>query len=514
MANFDGTSSSPLLKLAKQPGSRYNGGLFRGTYPTIGLPPGSSSQELLFHVVSSDQTGPDGKSFELVSLVPKDWVDVDFKYFLHPHPDFNVNGLYTWEWLLINFKKRRYPELTFVEYDIMDLTTECPVPYEEAENEISKVLNTLQETQLGSNESLESWERPPKELSFCSNGDTSSHALMQLAKRMDNSKNLSRSFSASTPNNRPGSGSKPFPTTCGNIAKKPRTIVSKKGAASKGTDDERNFTHSRNQSVISLDSEPNASSNRKNSETRFTGVTALEKRNSVSNGETGIAVQNNIPTNTSDDAAWKAQVLQGINATNSLLKHLIPSKKFIETCLDKNMDHFRKTVDRNLSLPLNRLEDVMILNTALIDLDLSVSLCAVQITDLGHISYCSTLAKRIMDCLMTCEICTKMQWKTRTKDSRPGICPVVNILSIFRAVMTAVLEKHNKTTSMAKIVFAVQEARRQHQCEYYKSLNMTPVNESEEESSSVKKKCEKSQAILLMQQRTKAILQALENYRE
>ncbi|XP_046651050.1 uncharacterized protein LOC124342123 [Daphnia pulicaria] len=401
MANFDGTSSSPLLKLAKQPGSRYNGGPFRGTYPTIGLPPGSSSQELLFHVVSSDQTGPDGKSFELVSLVPKDWVDVDFKYFLHPHPDFNVNGLYTWEWLLINFKKRRYPELTFVEYDIMDLTTECPVPYEEAENEISKVLNTLQETQLGSNESLESWERPPKELSFCSNYDTSSHALMQLAKRMDNSKNLSRSFSASTPNNRPGSGSKPFPTTCGNIAKKPRTIVSKKGAASKGTDDERNSTHSRNQSVISLDSEPNASSNRKNSETRFTGVTALEKRNSVSNGETGIAVQNNIPTNTSDDAAWKAQVLQGINATNSLLKHLIPSKKFIETCLDKNMDHFRKTVDRNLSLPLNRLEDVMILNTALIDLDLSVSLCAVQITDLGHISYCSTLAKRIMECLIT-----------------------------------------------------------------------------------------------------------------
>jgi hypothetical protein len=115
-----------LLCFKMQPGSRYNGGPFRGTYPTIGLPPGSSSQELLFHVVSSDQTGPDGKSFELVSLVPKDWVDVDFKYFLHPHPDFNVNGLYTWEWLLINFKKRRYPELTFVEYDIMDLTTECP----------------------------------------------------------------------------------------------------------------------------------------------------------------------------------------------------------------------------------------------------------------------------------------------------------------------------------------------------------------------------------------------------
>jgi hypothetical protein len=78
-------------------------------------------------------------------------------------------------------------------------------------------------------------------------------------------------------------------------------------------------------------------------------------------------------------------VLQGINATNSLLKHLIPSKKFIETCLDKNMDHFRKTVDRNLSLPLNRLEDVMILNTSLIDLDLSVSLVGLIIILLHRI---------------------------------------------------------------------------------------------------------------------------------
>jgi hypothetical protein len=86
-----------------------------------------------------------------------------------------------------------------------------------------------------------------------------------------------------------------------------------------------------------------------------------------------------------DDAAWKAQVLQGINATNLLLKHFMSSKKFIETCLYKNMDHFQKTVDRHLSLPLKRLEDVMILNTALIDFDLSVSLVGLIITILNLI---------------------------------------------------------------------------------------------------------------------------------
>jgi hypothetical protein len=84
----------------------------------------------------------------------------------------------------------------------------------------------------------------------------------------------------------------------------------------------------------------------------------------------------------------------------------------------------------------------------------------------------------------------------------------------FTAVMTAVLERHNKTTTMAKIVFSVQEARRQHQCKYFKSLNVAPENDSVEKRNSIKKNCEKSQAIILMQQRTKTILQALENYRE
>ncbi len=49
------------------------------------------------------------------------------------------------------------------------------------------------------------------------------------------------------------------------------------------------------------------------------------------------------------------------------------------------MDHFQKTVDRHLSLPLKRLEDVMILNTALIDFDLSVSLVGLIITILNLI---------------------------------------------------------------------------------------------------------------------------------
>jgi hypothetical protein len=92
----------------------------------IGIGAGSTNQELLFRVVSSEQIGQDKEDIELVMMVPKDWVDVDCRYVLHPHPDQTVQGLYTWEWPLISFKKRRYPEMTMVEYEIMDLITECP----------------------------------------------------------------------------------------------------------------------------------------------------------------------------------------------------------------------------------------------------------------------------------------------------------------------------------------------------------------------------------------------------
>ena len=61
----------------------------------IGMKPGSTNQELLFHVVSSEQIGQDKVDVELVMIVPKDWVD--FRYVLHPHRDQIVQGLYTWE---------------------------------------------------------------------------------------------------------------------------------------------------------------------------------------------------------------------------------------------------------------------------------------------------------------------------------------------------------------------------------------------------------------------------------
>jgi hypothetical protein len=116
-------------------------------------------------------------------MVPEHWVDTDFRSFLYPKPDFHINGLYPWDWTLVCFKKRRHPDVTFVEYEVMDVMTECRpgrpiikiililvmsytffelVSYDEATFEIRKIANCLQEsTAPAVNHSFESWEAPP-----------------------------------------------------------------------------------------------------------------------------------------------------------------------------------------------------------------------------------------------------------------------------------------------------------------------------------------------------------------
>ena len=75
-----------------------------------------------------------------------------------------------------------------------------------------------------------------------------------------------------------------------------------------------------------------------------------------------------------DDDDWKKKMLDSMNLTNSILRALVPSSVFVGNNLTKNIGYFRNTVEKNLDLPLKEVENVSALNTALIDIDLSVSL--------------------------------------------------------------------------------------------------------------------------------------------
>jgi hypothetical protein len=90
----------------------------------LGLEPGPINYPLLFQVVSSQQPDYLGNPTELLYMIPENWMDNRCQFFLYPPPDFTVLGLPPWSWGLINYKRRRYPEQQFVEYDIMDIITE------------------------------------------------------------------------------------------------------------------------------------------------------------------------------------------------------------------------------------------------------------------------------------------------------------------------------------------------------------------------------------------------------
>jgi hypothetical protein len=51
-------------------------------------------------------------------------MDVNLAYFLYPSPGFNVNCETPWNWGDISLKIRRFPETTYVEYDVVDWLTE------------------------------------------------------------------------------------------------------------------------------------------------------------------------------------------------------------------------------------------------------------------------------------------------------------------------------------------------------------------------------------------------------
>jgi len=115
--------------------------------------------------------------------------------------------------------------------------------------------------------------------------------------------------------------------------------------------------------------------------------------------------------------------------TNALLKDLIPSKRLIKKVLKTYLEKFISTVENTLSLPLTQIDDVLLLNTVILDMQLSVSLVrkitilpimydlmfliffqsAIQIDKLRLLTTENVIAKSLLVNLMCVQICHKMQ---------------------------------------------------------------------------------------------------------
>jgi hypothetical protein len=75
-----------------------------------------------------------------------------------------------------------------------------------------------------------------------------------------------------------------------------------------------------------------------------------------------------------DKYVWRQEMLKQTLATNALLKDLIPPKRLITKVLQTYLEQFTTTVENKLSLPLTQIDDVTVLKTARLAMQLSVSL--------------------------------------------------------------------------------------------------------------------------------------------
>lgn len=67
-------------------------------------------------------------------------------------------------------------------------------------------------------------------------------------------------------------------------------------------------------------------------------------------------------------------MLRQTMVTHALLRDLIPQKRLISKVLQTFLTRFTQKVEKEVKLPLNQFEEIEALNTALLDMELSVSL--------------------------------------------------------------------------------------------------------------------------------------------
>ncbi|KAK4015245.1 hypothetical protein OUZ56_030228 [Daphnia magna] len=343
---------------------------WKGIYSDIGTPASALQAPLNYHVVLTTEPDADGGVQTFVYKVPETWMDVNLAYFLYPSPGFNVNGVKPWNWGDISFKKRRFPETSYVEYDVVDLLTETGPGDEESE-----------------------WE-----------GQAESHpkaGSSKVAKRICGPAELGNKSVPDSPNSTP----------------------------------EEDYDHQLSPIKLSMKE-----------------ASATEE-----NGEA--------------ESRYQQKVLQALRSILDVLKSMRNEKASCETVMKDNMEHFKKVVKSQLSLPILVPEEVAVLNAALCDMELSISLCAVQIHNLRTLGSKNQIAKAVLLAIFSRSLCCKIQWKKRGKDLRFAFGHLINLNAVFGVVINSVLAIHKRPSlPMSTMTEVIQKARRFIGYEYSQSI--------------------------------------------
>ncbi|EFX69753.1 hypothetical protein DAPPUDRAFT_328807 [Daphnia pulex] len=379
-----------------------------GEYESIGLPAGGVQQPLMYHVVLTTEPDSDGGVKTYAYKVPETWIDQSLQYFLYPPPGFNVNGSKPWDWGEISYKKRRFTEKSWVEYDVVDVLTETgSVPFTEA-------LTQMEVAQVQVEEDLQQYTRISQ--------------IVNLSENEESDSGSSESF--------------------------------------------KDHSSGRQQKLKLVPQNLN--------KVRVMNNKVVNFEETILNASSLLEMSPMQPKRSDMDHIQPDAIL-------SALRGIRGEGVTCEAVMKDNMEHFKKVVKSQVSLPILVPEEISVLNAALCDMELSICLCCVQIQNLRTLGSKDKIAKAFLITIFSRSLCSKVQWKKRGKDLRIGIGHLINLVAVFGVGINKVLEMHKQPQlAVSAVVCAVQNARRYHGYEYAKSVtaaacSSTQIDELDDE---------------------------------
>nr|CAH0104285.1 unnamed protein product [Daphnia galeata] len=435
---------------------------WQGSYDEtiIGQQVSTLDTNVTYHVIIvSDQPDRYGSLGPWVLIVPVDWIDLTSKYVLYPHPTFHLHGIFPQEWSEMSFCRRRFPTIKFVEYMIADFVTETAVTFEEAKreakSELEKVTQQAEQPDifqdsnqydLNAQHSRQGYYQPSV---VASPEVRKSTCLERTGQDIEE-----RIFNCNTPENHPNwqrrYGNQHGSSSVGqlqNTAPSSRDSLRASSVASASVTGSLNrcvpVSNNLEKTVCEVPTQQPSSS------ARMLPRVLPSAQSGPTNGDTSIQAhgsKRNVVEHASEsadlsDIQYKRKVIKLFEEVVAVMKKSNRGNQTIdfpiETAILQHFYHFEKVLTSNVKLSLLKRSQFGMANN-----DLSIAMI-------------------LMSKLFTNTLCTKIQWKRRGNDKRPGFGHLTNLVAVMGVIINIVREiKKLPKVDFKDLIVTIQTARR------------------------------------------------------
>nr|CAH0105855.1 unnamed protein product [Daphnia galeata] len=491
---------------------------WQGSYDEtiIGQQVSTLDTNVTYHVIIvSDQPDRYGSLGPWVLIVPVDWIDLTSKHVLYPHPTFHLHGIFPQEWSEMSFCRRRFPTIKFVEYMIADFVTETAVTFEEAtreaKSELEKVTQQAEQPDIFQDSNQYDLNEQHSRQGYYQPSVVASPEVRKSTYLERTGQDIEEPiFNCNTPENHPNwqrrygnqHGSSSFqPSIASGSSRKstgrwsetplssssyvmPAGVRQLQNTAPPSRDSLRassvasvSVTGSLNRCVpVSNNLEKTVCevpTQQPSSSARMLPRVLPSAQSGPTNGDTSIQAhgsKRNVVEHASEsadlsDIQYKRKVIKLFEEVVAVMKKSNRGHQNIdfpiETAILQHFHHFEKVLTSNVKLPLQQYNEIEDLNSALANNDLSIAMCAFYSKILKTMSSRDQISKMLMSKLFTNTLCTKIQWKRRGNDKRPGFGHLTNLVAVMGVIINIVREINKlPKVDFKDLIVTIQTARR------------------------------------------------------